>query len=153
MLRELRERTIQGRTLWIRPAILAVLTVLLVVSSAALPHVNLWIVGLSVVTGAVLGAITGFLVARSTTFRPAGQPGAVLAKGSIVTVLIWVVALTLRLVARFALVDAGGDRAAQFELNTGLIALITAAFVVVALEFRRAIGRYAPGSATASRTL
>ncbi len=152
LFRELRERKVRLRTLWIRPGILAVFTLLLAASAFAIPGTNFAVLAISVVVGAVLGVVTGTLVVGSTTFAPAGERGAVLAKGSIVTVIVWVVAIALRLLARFLFAGANAAPAAQVELNAGLLALVTAAFVVVALAFHRAIDRLAPGAAV-SRSL
>ena len=152
LFRELRERKIRVRSLWIRPGILGVLMVLLLAGGFAIPHVSKPLMLLSALIGAVVGVVTGALVVRSTTFAPAGERGAVLAKGSIVTVIIWVAAIVLRLAARYAFAGAGADAATQYELNAGLVALITAAFVVVAMQFHRAIDRLAP-EATVTRTL
>lgn len=146
LFRELRQRTVRVRTLWIRPGILAAFTMVLIAGAFAIPGTNFAVLAISLVIGAVLGIVTGMLVVGSTTFAPAGQRGAVLAKGSIVTVIVWVVAIALRLVARYAFAGTGAGPAAQFELNAGLLALVTAAFVVVALAFHRAIDRLAPSS-------
>ena len=147
LFRELRQRTVRVRTLWIRPGILAALTAILIAFGFVIPHVNAGVMLLAALVGALLGAITGALVVRSTSFAPANERGAILAKGSVVTVVIWVVALLLRFVARYAFAGAGADQAAQYELNAGLIALVTAAFVVVAILFHREIDRLSPAAA------
>lgn len=152
LFRELRQRKVRLRTLWIRPGLLAVFTVLLTAGAFAIPQTNFGVLAISVAIGVVLGIVTGTLVVRSTTFAPAGERGAVLAKGSVVTVIVWVVAIALRLVARFVFAGTGAAPAAQFELNAGLLALVTAAFVVVALAFHRAIDRLAPET-TAPKSL
>ena len=144
LFRELRQRRVRVRTLWIRPGILAVLTLLLIAGSFATRGTNFGVLAIALVIGAVLGVVTGTLVARSTTFAPAGERGAVLARGSAITVAIWLVALALRFAARLVFAGSGASPAEQFELNAGLVALITVAFVVVALEFHRAIDRLAP---------
>ena len=156
LFRELRARKVTLRLLWVRPGILLVFTLLAIAAAFATPGVNVAILLLSVAGGAVVGVVTGALVARSTTFSPAGERGAVIAQGSIVTVIIWVVAILLRFAARYAFADAGANLAAQFELNAGLLALVAAAFVVVALAFHRAIDRLGPdvpSSSAVSRTL
>ncbi|MBV9440558.1 MAG: hypothetical protein JOZ24_11245, partial [Candidatus Eremiobacteraeota bacterium] len=91
-----------------------------------------------------LGAVTGALVVAATRFAPAGERGAVRASGSVITVAIWMAALALRLGARYAFAGLGATAAVQFELNIGLLTLVSAAFVVVAVAFRRAIVRFAP---------
>lgn len=155
LFRELRQRKVRLRTLWIRPGILTVFTVLLIVGAFATAGLNVGVMLISIVAGAAFGLLTGWLVVRSTTFAPAGERGAVLAKGSIVTVIVWVAAIALRLVARFVFAGSGAAPAQQFELNAGLLALVTAAFVFVALAFHRAIDRLAPEAAApvVSRTL
>ncbi|MEA2690387.1 MAG: hypothetical protein QOD51_2994 [Candidatus Eremiobacteraeota bacterium] len=147
LFRELRQRKIRVRTLWIRPGILGAVTLLLIGLAFTIPGVNLAALAVAVVIGIALGIVTGTLVVRSTTFAPADERGTVLATGSIVTVIVWVVAIALRLVARFAFAGTGAGAAEQFELNAGLVALVTAAFVVVALAFHRAIDRLAPEAA------
>lgn len=144
LFRELRARKIRVRTLWIRPGILGVFTLFLIGGGFAIPRVSMGVVGLSVLVGAAIGIGVGVLVARMTTFAPAGERGAVIAQGSIKTVIVWVAAIALRLLARYAFAGAGASPAEQYELNAGLLALVTAAFVVVALEFHRAIDRLAP---------
>ncbi len=148
LFRELRARTIRVRSLWIRPGILAVLTLVLIGFGFAIPHVSMGVVALSVLVGAAVGIGVGVLVARMTTFAPAGERGTVIAQGSMKTVIVWVVAIVLRLIARYAFAGAGATPAEQYELNAGLLALVTAAFVVVAIEFHRAIDRLAPETAT-----
>ncbi len=151
LFRELRERKVRVSTLWIRPGILAVFTLLLVAGAFAVRGVNLSVLALALLLGAVLGIVTGMLVARSTTFRPAGERGAVFAKGNTTTVIVWIVALALRFVARFAFIGAGATAVQQYELNAGLLGLVTAAFVVVAIQFHRAIDRLAPEAAPIAR--
>jgi steroid 5-alpha reductase family enzyme len=144
LFRELRERKVRLRSIWIRPGILGAFTVVLIVVAFTVPRTNMAFLALACVVGAALGVVTGMLVARSTTFRPADERGAVLAKGNTTTVIVWIAALALRYVARFAFAGSGASPAEQVELNAGLLALVTAAFVVVALEFHRAIDRLAP---------
>jgi phosphatidylserine synthase len=145
LFRELRERKVRLRSIWIRPGILAAFTVVLIVVAFTVPRTNMAFLALACVAGAVLGVVTGMLVVRSTTFRPADERGAVLAQGNMTTVIVWIAALALRFVARFAFAGSGASPAEQVELNAGLLALVTAAFVVVALAFHRAIDRLAPG--------
>lgn len=152
LFRELRARTVRLRTLWIRPGVLIVLTLLVLAGAFAIPGANVVVACISVLVGAVLGVVTGALVVRSTTFASANERGAVIARGSAVTVVIWVVAILVRFAARFAFAGTGAGAAAQYELNVGLIGLVAAAFVVVALGFHRAIDRLAPEAGLPSAT-
>jgi hypothetical protein len=144
LFRELRERKIRLRTLWLRPGIVAIVTAALVIFGVIDPRTDRAILALACIGGAVLGVVAGLLVVGATTFRPADEWGAVLAHGSVTSVIVWIVALVLRYAARFAFAGSGASAAAQVELNAGLLALLTAAFVVVAVEFHRAILRLAP---------
>ena len=102
----------------------------------------------ALIAGVALGAITGLLIVANTGFRPAGVPNAVRVQGSRITFAIWIGAFAIRFIARFV-VPHGADPRTQLPLNAGTVALVAAAFVVIALAFYRAIGRYrnAPGNA------
>ncbi|MBV8643341.1 MAG: hypothetical protein JO225_05440, partial [Candidatus Eremiobacteraeota bacterium] len=147
LFRELRNRVVRVRTLWIRPGLFAVASVLLLAFAFKVPDVSIAIAALAAIGGAVVGVVTGTLVLRSTTFTPAGLRGAVRAKGNATTVAIWVIAIALRFAARYAFADLGASAAVQYELNLGLVVLVTAAFIVVARGFHRAIDRLAPEQA------
>jgi hypothetical protein len=152
LFRELRERTVKVRTLWIRPGIIVLVTIGFAAAAMFRPGVNSGQLVLLLLVGAALGVLTGVLVVSSTTFAAADIPGAVRVRGSITTVIVWVAALSLRLAARFVVGGSGADLTTQFELNAGLLALLAGAFVFVALAFHRAVDRLAPG-ATVARTL
>jgi hypothetical protein len=158
LMRELRWRVITVRRLWIRPIVLIILTLALAAGAVGLPDADIGLTIVALIGGAIVGAITGALVVRSTTFEPAGLAGAVRARGSAVTVAIWIVALALRFAARYALragdASSPAGQAQFFALNAGLVALVAAAFVVVAIGFHRAIDRYGSTPAVpTSRTL
>lgn len=140
--RELVERVVRARTLWIRPALLVVLTVYMVLLTVTLdPHGIAEMIA-ALAAGIVLGAITGTLVVRNTSFRAADGPGAVRVQGNRITFGVWIGALAIRLIARYTLPN-GGDPRAQFPLNCGTVALVMVAFVVIAIAFYAAIRRYA----------
>jgi hypothetical protein len=139
--RELVERVVRARTLWIRPALLVVLTAYMVVLTVTLDPHGIGEMVAALAAGIVLGAITGVLIVRNTAFRAADRPGAVRVQGNRITFGVWIGALAIRLVARYAL-PSGGDPRAQFPLNCGTVALIAVAFVVIAIAFYDAIRRY-----------
>jgi hypothetical protein len=139
--RELVERVVRARTLWIRPALLAVLTVYLVALSSSLDPRGDGEMLLSLAGGIVLGVITGALIVRNTRFRAADVPWSVRVQGNRVTFGIWLGALAVRLVARYAF-PSGADPRAQLPLNCGTVALVAAAFVVIAVAFYVEIRRY-----------
>lgn len=145
--RELRERTIKLATLWIRPAILIVLTLYIVAVSLEVDPAGDGEMTAALIGGAILGAITGIAIVANTRFAPAATANAVLVRGSRATFGIWIGALAVRLIARYVL-PHGADPRSQLPLNCGLIALTAVAFVVIAVAFAREIRRY--GSAMTS---
>jgi hypothetical protein len=149
--RELRERTVRTRTLWIRPAILIALTAYFVYLSATVDPIGNGEMVAVLIGGALLGVVVGFAIVRYTQFAPAGIPDAVLVRGSRITFAIWIAALGVRLAARY-LLPHGADPRAQLPLNCGTIVMTTVAFIVIALAFGQAIRRYA-GSMPAPGTI
>jgi hypothetical protein len=140
--RELVERVVRARTLWIRPALLVVLTASMAVLTVDLDPRGIGEMIAALAVGIVLGAITGTLIVRNTSFRAADRPGAVRVRGSRITFAVWIGALAIRLVARYAL-PGGADPRTQLPLNCGTIALVAVAFVIIAIAFSSAIRRYA----------
>ena len=139
--RELKERVVKAGTLWIRPALLLAITAWLIVLTLSVDPSGTTEMIVALIAGAVLGAITGLLIVANTTFRAAGVPNAVRAKGSRITFAIWIAAFVIRFVARYA-VPHGADPRTQLPLNAGTVALVTTAFVVIAVAFYAAIARY-----------
>lgn len=141
--RELRERTVRIPTIWIRPALLLALNGYLIVLTTKVDPSDDAITLVTLLVGAILGAVTGLAIIANTTFAPAGVPNAVRVRGNRVTLAIWLGALAVRVLARF-LYPGSGDPAAQLPLNCGTVALVTVAFIVIAVEFHRQIVRLAP---------
>ncbi len=144
-IRELKPRVIKGGVLWARPAILLILSAYLAWATISFDPAGIDQLFAALIAGVVLGAITGVLIVRYTTFAPAGVPNAVIASGSRVTFAIWVIAFVLRFVARYA-VPHGADPRTQLPMNSGTVALVAVAFIVIAVAFHRAIGRYGGAS-------
>ena len=144
--RELRERTVAAKTLWIRPAVLLAMTIYLVGLSLSIDPAGDAEMWLALAGGVVLGIITGSLIVANTQFHPADKPSAVRVLGNRVTFAIWIGALLVRLLARYAL-PHGADPRTQLPLNCGTVALVAAAFVVIAAGFYREIGRTSPVAA------
>lgn len=147
--RELKPRVIKsGVWFWARPVILALLTLWLVWTTATVDPAGIDELVVALIAGAVLGAITGILVVRYTTFTPASVPNAVVASGSRITFGIWVAAFVIRFLARYV-VPHGADPRTQLPMNSGTVALVAVAFIVIAVLFQRAITRYGRGGGTA----
>jgi hypothetical protein len=139
--RELRERTVRARSLWIRPAIMVALSIYIVSLSMRLdPDGNGEMIAI-LIGGALLGVVTGVAIVRNSRFAAATVPNAVLVSGSRVTMGIWIAAFAVRLLARYVL-PHGADPRAQLPLNCGTIVMTAVAFVVIALAFTAEIRRY-----------
>lgn len=149
--RELRPRVIKASTLWIRPAILVALTVWVSWLAIRFDPAGGGELAIAVLVGALVGVVTGVLIVRYTSFSAAPVPNAVTASGSKITFGIWVAAFVLRFLARY-LVPHGADPRTQLPMNGGTIALVTVAFVVIAIAFQREIARYAAQTQATSVT-
>jgi hypothetical protein len=147
--RELKERVIKAATLWIRPVMLLAITVYLIVLSVSLDPSGTTEMVIALVAGIVLGVITGALIVANTRFAPAGIPNAVRARGSQITFAIWIGAFVIRFAARYV-VPHGADPRTQLPLNCGTVALVATAFIVIAVAFYRAIGRYGAAAPAAA---
>jgi hypothetical protein len=144
--RELKPRVVKASTLWLRPGLLIVLTAWLIWTTLAIDPAGTTELAIAVIVGALAGLVTGVLIVRYTAFSPAGVPNAVTASGSKVTFGIWIAAFVLRFAARY-LVPHGADPRTQLPMNSGTLALVAVAFVVIAIAFQREIGRFSTRAA------
>lgn len=140
-MRELKPRVVKATTLWLRPGLIILLTAWLIWSTLAVDPAGTTELTIAVVVGALAGLVTGVLIVRYTSFSPAAVPNAVVASGSKITFAIWIAAFVLRFAARF-LVPHGADARTQLPMNSGTVALVAVAFVVIAIAFQREIGRF-----------
>jgi hypothetical protein len=139
--RELRERTVGARTLWLRPAILLALAGYLISLSSQFDPLGDGEMFAVLAGGAGLGLLVGWGIVRNSRFAPAAVPHAVRVSGNRVTFGIWVAALAVRVLARYIL-PYGADPRAQLPLNSGTVMMTAVAFAVIALAFGREIRRY-----------
>jgi len=139
--RELKPRVIKAATLWIRPVILIAIAGWLIWLTLTIDPSGTAEMFVALGVGIVLGIVIGTLIVANTAFAPADIPNAVRAQGSRITFAIWIGAFALRFAARY-FVPHGADPRTQLPLNAGTVALVAAAFVVVAIGFYRAIGSY-----------
>jgi hypothetical protein len=91
-----------------------------------------WLAG-----GIVLGAVTGSVLLRFTSVRAADRPNAVVVRGSLATVGVWLVVLLLRLGAR--LLFGTGDAIGSLDASVGTVAVVAVAAAVLAASFHRTI--------------
>ena len=141
--RELYERSVSARSLWIRPALLSLITVYLVSLSLRIDPAGDAEMWLALAGGAILGVIVGVLILANSRFRAADTPSAVRVQGNRITFGIWIAAILVRLAARY-LLPHGADPRSQLPLNCGTVALVAVAFVVIAAGFYREIARLSP---------
>lgn len=145
--REERERTVRARTLWVRPGVFALVTVLFAGAVAMFaPAAGAAGIALAVLGGAGAGGAVGALVVRWSTVTAAGERGAVRVRGNTRTVIAWVLAVASCFAARSAFDVGGTGVGAQLDLGGALLALGSGASLAVAFGFRRAMRRLAPAA-------
>jgi drug/metabolite transporter (DMT)-like permease len=148
-VRELRPRVIRaGWRLWLRPAILIALTIYVCGIAVVIDPGGIGELVVALPIGALVGLIAGIFIVRYTAFSPAPVPRAVTASGSWLTFGIWIVVFVLRLAARYV-VPHGASARAQLPMDGATVAVGAVAFVVIAIAFQAAIGRYTRLAATA----
>jgi hypothetical protein len=143
-LRELKDRVVRARSLWTRPVLFVFLALILGYQALQLGGVDMGTFAIETIVSILVGIVVGVLVVRFTTFAPAPTADypAVRAQGSWKTVVVWVIAIALRLGARFLVPVQGVGQ--ELALNAALLALVAVAFGVVAVAFGRAIRAYPP---------
>ncbi len=127
LIRELRERKLRLRSLFVLPAIMGAIGVLLVVV-AALRMQMLPVLAVAVLAALIVGSVIGMAVGRFTTLR-LGPPGFVFVRGSAATVAIWLAALALRAAARLAV--GSHDVDTLTIANAALVVMLATALGVV----------------------
>jgi len=135
--RELRASTRVAGRLWVRPAIVAIVTASLAALAVfeAPDHLAVlvaWIAG-----GVAVGIATGIVLLRFTAIRPAERPDAVVVQGSLATIGVWLVVLVLRFGAR--MLFGGSSAAAGIDASVGTVAVVASASATLASAFHRAI--------------
>jgi hypothetical protein len=135
LFRELRERRIRTARIYVVPAVLG-LVALVSIGFAVETRPQAWDeVAAACLGGLALGGAFGYAVAHFTTVRVTSEPAILYARGSLVTVAIWVVALLLRLFARFAFAgDVKRGSGGTFDvilLNAALLVLLASALFFV----------------------
>ena len=137
LVRELRARSVRIARLWIRPAVLLAAAAFLIGLTFAVPPGPGMLLAPSLAAGVAVGALVGYLVARSTSIERTDQAGTVRLRGSWVTVVVWLAALALRTTARFFI--AGSLIAQSPAVNAGTVLLVAVAFSTFALLVARRV--------------
>jgi hypothetical protein len=147
LFRELRERRVRTRTIFLIPVIIGGLAIWFAYLTATLAPSALPSLPIAVAAALVVGGGLGLAIAHFTTVRT-GPPGFIYLRGSWITVAIWVGALLLRMVGRYVVTgsatgmagrvtaagSAGGLSPDYWLLNTALFVLLAGAALVVRLR-------------------
>jgi hypothetical protein len=128
LARELRVRRMVLARIWIAPAILAIAGGWIAWYSLSIAPYLAGTLAIALVAAVPVGAVIGFAVAHFTTVQSDGA-GTAIVRGSWITVAIWLGALALRMVGRFAM--RGAHLGEQMLLNAALIAMLAVAIGVV----------------------
>jgi uncharacterized membrane protein YjdF len=132
LVRELRERRYDVRRVYVLPAILGAIALALTVAAATTEPNALGSLVVACIVAIAIGAGIGYAVARFTTVRVTAEPAIIFSRGSFATVAIWIAALGLRVVARFALLRGGpAMRGDSLALNAALLVLLASALFFV----------------------
>lgn len=160
LFRELRDRRVRTASIFLVPVIIGGVAVWFGYLTATLAPSSLASLPIAVAASLVVGAGIGLAVAHFTTVR-VGPPGFIYMRGSWITVAIWVGALLLRMLGRYAVTGsatgmtsfssggAGGISPDYWMLNTALFVLLFAATLVVRLRVL-AVARALPAPTTSA---
>lgn len=134
--RLLRPVRLRASRLWVGPAIMILLTVLLVWSSYE-GNVSVSAIAVALLAGVVLGLPFGLLRGRHTRTRRTKNPGVLVVEPSVIPLAIWFTAFALRASLRLALPHAGPVAlAASDGLLMFAVASLIGARLVIAQRFK-----------------
>jgi drug/metabolite transporter (DMT)-like permease len=132
LLRELRERRFLISRIYLVPAILGIVGIVLVVFASIGHPDTIPVIAIACVVALALGAVIGYGVARNTTVRVTDDPTVLFVRGSVATVVIWLAALAIRLVARIPFLSDPSRYTHWGEaLNAALVILLASALFFV----------------------
>ncbi len=132
LMRELRERRFLISRIYLVPAVLGIIGIVLVVFAGMAHPDTIPVIATSCAAALALGAVIGYGVARNTTVRVTDDPTVLFARGSVATVLIWIAALAIRLVARIPFLSDPSRYTHWGEaLNAALLILLASALFFV----------------------
>jgi hypothetical protein len=136
VVRFLRPIRMRASRLWLSPAILIVLTIILIFGEMQ-QRVSPLGISLGLVLGLALGLPFGLLRGRHTDVRKTDDPKVLVVQPSVAPLLIWLVAFGGRFALRAFLPKAGPDALAASD---GLLAFAVASIIgsryVIAQKFR-----------------
>ena len=136
VVRFLRPIRMRAARLWLSPAILVVLSVIVIGGSAE--RTSPLTIVVAVIVGLALGFPFGLLRGRHTDVRTTEHPGVLLVAPSVVPLIVWLVAYGARFALRAFLPEAGVTAdAASDGLLAFAVASVVAARYVIAQKFRQ----------------
>lgn len=151
LINELRERHLSTTQLFVLPGIIGAVALLIVVSVALAQPARLPELGIEAIVALAIGIALGFAVAHFTTVRT-GEDGRIFFRGSYATVAIWICALLLRFLARYA--AHAQAKADTLVANAALFVLVASALTAVRVLVRRkAIAERSQGSPLAESAI
>jgi hypothetical protein len=137
LVRELRDRTIPLNRMWLVPAIIAALSLYLFFTTLTIQASLLPELLIGCAAGIAVGAGVGLAVDRFTSVRLVKAGSAIVVRGSMITVGIWIGALLLRLLGRFVVGQFSEHTLGMtMLLNTAFVFVIAAAVVTVRWRYR-----------------
>jgi len=143
--RLLRPVRLRASRLWVGPAIMIVLTLLLAWGSYE-GHAPVLEIALAVVLGALLGLPFGLLRGRHTRVRRTAYPHVLIVEPSVIPLAIWFIAFAGRAVLRIALPHAGPTAlAASDGFLAFAVGSLVGARLVIAERFKEASRSGVPG--------
>jgi hypothetical protein len=132
LMRELRERRFLIARIYVVPAVLGLFGIALALFAGSAHPDTIPLLAIASVAALALGAVIGYAVARNTTVRVTDDPTILYARGSIATVVIWLAALAIRLVARVPFLSDPSRYTHWGEaLNAALLILLASALFFV----------------------
>jgi hypothetical protein len=134
VVRFMRPIRMRAARLWVSPAILVVLSLVLIGGSAE--RTAPLTLAVAVILGLAFGVPFGLLRGRHTDVRTTEHPGVLLVAPSIVPLIIWLVAYGARFAVRAFLPDAGvSAQAATDGLLAFAVASVIASRYVISQKF------------------
>lgn len=130
--RMMRPTRVSAVRIWIRPALLLVLTGMAIWGESVMGHLPVWEVSAYALGGAVLGVPLGVLRGKHSDVRATEHAGVYYVHSSPLIVVVWVAALLARAVVRVLLPSAGGGVSLLSMLLLGFAAsaIVVSAFLV-----------------------
>ncbi len=144
--RNSRPQTMTVSRLWIAPAFMVVITVLLI-AGTVMPHAALWELLVALIAGLIAGIPVGLARGHHSKVTHAPKSGRIIVEPSIVTMMIWLAAFGLKYAVKFFLPHAGTG---VLVFSDGFIAFAVASVLAARYVIFKKFKALEPAAATAS---